>query len=212
MRSFKAKILLIFISICLGCCVASAELKEGEDYAVLKEPLPNASNAVIYVFSYTCSLCYTYNSFIPYMAESVNVAIKPYYVWQMGEFGRIASQVFAVALAKDKEENRNSFRGNSAFFKAEVAYFHEFHDKKRRWSSGADFLKTGLMALDMSESKYNDMLNLGAVKRLLKEWEASYAIAAEYGVPAFVVNGKYVVINIASQKDLESKILALLKM
>lgn len=212
MRGIRAKILLIFISICFGWCVASAELKEGEDYAVLKEPLPNASNAVIYIFSYTCSLCYTYNSFIPYMAESVNVAIKPYYVWQMGEFGRIASQVFAVALAKDKEENRNSFRGDSAFFKAEVAYFYEFHDKRRRWSSGADFLKTGLMALDMSESKYKDMLNSSAVKRVLKEWEASYAIAAEYGVPAFVVNGKYVVTNIASQKDLEDKILALLKM
>lgn len=211
--------ILLLVSV-VALSVASAALKEGSDYEVLKNPIPNAKNSVIEVYSYACPFCYKYTKIIPSVIKSLpsGVVFKPYHLRQKGDgqYGKIASQVFAVAIAQDNKANISIHDSASAFHKAQSAYFDEYHAKKNRWNNGKDeegFLQTGLKASGISKADYEKALNDKAVKDLLDEWEASYEVGKIQGVPAFVVNGKYLIYtkSITSMQDLEAKIKELLK-
>lgn len=213
------KILSMIGVMALSIVVANAALKEGVDYEVLKNPIPNAKNTVIEVYSYACPFCFKYSKIIPNLVKNLpsDVAFKPYHLRQKGdgEYGKIASQVFAVAIIKDNKANISIHDTDSAFHKAESAYFSEYHTKKNRWNNGRDeeaFLQTGLQASGISKIEYEKALNDKAVKDLLESWEVGYEIGKIQGVPAFVVNGKYLIYtkSITSMQDLESKIKDLL--
>lgn len=194
------------------------ELKEGRDFVVLKEPLPNAQNSVIEIFSYACPFCYRYSKILPKVIESLpkNVEFKPYHLEKMGDYGKVASQVFAVLLDKDKKSNITTKDSKSAFLKAQNAYFSEYNIKKERWGQGKNlqaFLHTGLDAAGVKIEEFYAALQEKSVQEILRSWEAGYEVAIIQGVPAFVVNGKYLIYtkSIASLKDLEYKIDELLK-
>lgn len=194
------------------------ELKEGRDFVVLKEPLPNAQNSVIEIFSYACPFCYRYSKILPKVIESLpkNVEFKPYHLEKMGDYGKVASQVFAVLLDKDKKSNITTKDSKSAFLKAQNAYFSEYNIKKERWGQGKNlqaFLHTGLDAAGVKIEEFYAALQEKGVQEILRSWEAGYEVAIIQGVPAFVVNGKYLIYtkSIASLKDLEYKIDELLK-
>lgn len=194
------------------------ELKEGRDFIVLKEPLPNAQNSVIEIFSYACPFCYRYSKILPKVIESLpkNVEFKPYHLEKMGDYGKVASQVFAVLLDKDKKSNITTKDSKSAFLKAQNAYFNEYNIKKERWGQGKNlqsFLHTGLDAAGVKIEEFYAALQEKGVQEILRFWEAGYEVAIIQGVPAFVVNGKYLIYtkSIASLKDLEYKIDELLK-
>ncbi len=66
---------------------------------------------------------------------------------------------------------------------------------KERWSDGKDpaaFIKTGLDAAGESGG-FEAALKEPAVQETLEKWKASYDVAKIRGVPAYVVNGKYLI-------------------
>ena len=212
------KFLCAFTALTVAFSLANAEPTQGVDYEVLQNPIPNAQNTVIEVYSYACPFCYKYTKITPTLIKALpkSVAFKPYHLEQKGDYGKIASQVLAVAMAKDAKAKISSLDSNSAFHKAESAYFEEYHAKKNRWGNGKDpesFLQTGLNATGISKADYEAALNDKAVQDTLKAWEVSYEVAKVQGVPAFVVNGKYLIKTqaITSMQDLEAKIKFLLK-
>ena len=212
------KILCALTALIVAVSFANAEPKEGTDYEVLKNPIPNAQNTVIEVYSYACPFCYKYTKITPALIKSLpkNVAFKPYHLEQKGDYGKIASQILAVAMVKDSKAGVSSNDSKSTFHKIESAYFDEYHAKKNRWNNGKDpdgFLQIGLNAGGISKADYEAALNDQAVKDLLKAWEVSYEVAKVQGVPAFVVNGKYIIYtkSISSMQDLEEKVKFLLK-
>lgn len=223
MKSLKtslwSKVLLSVSAIAMSLSIANADVKEGTDYVVLKEEIPNAQNTVIEVYSYACPFCYKYSKFIPEIIKNLpkGVTFKPYHLEQKGDYGKQASQVYAVAMAKDKKAGIDiNDTDKSSFQKAEHAYFEQYHAKKNRWKDGKDvdgFLKTGLDVAGISLEEFNKALDDADVKAILTEWEASYNVATIQGVPAFIVNGKYLIYtkSISSLQDLESKIQELLK-
>lgn len=80
----------------------------------------------------------------------------------------------------------------SQFKKAKMAYYGAYHDKKERWDAGAEsFLETGLKASGLSKAEFEKAKEDPRVKALVSEWEQSFEVAKIQGVPAFVVNGKY---------------------
>ena len=88
--------------------------------------------------------------------------------------------------------------------------------KKERWSDGKDvegFLKTGLDAAGVSKADYEKELTNPKVTELLKKWDESYDVAKIQGVPAFVVNGKYLIMtkSISSLDGMAALIEELLK-
>lgn len=135
---------------------AASAFTEGTDYMVLEKPIPNADKTLIKVFSYACPFCYKYDKAVtgPVSDKVADlVTFTPFHLETKGEYGKQASEVFAVLIAKDKAAGISLFDAKSQFKKAKFAWYTAYHDKKERWSDGKDpaaFIKTGLDAAGMS--------------------------------------------------------------
>ncbi len=153
---------------------AASAFTEGTDYMVLEKPIPNADKTLIKVFSYACPFCYKYDKAVtgPVSDKVADlVTFTPFHLETKGEYGKQASEVFAVLIAKDKAAGISLFDAKSQFKKAKFAWYAAYHDKKERWSDGKD----------------------PAVQETLEKWKAAYDVAKIQGVPAYVVNGKYLI-------------------
>lgn len=176
---------------------------EGVNYVVLDKPIPNAQNTLIYVFSYNCSSCYKYDeTILPTVVSNLPTGLmfRPFHLKTRGTYGVQANELFAVLLVKDQENglsDKEFYGEKSLLKKALAADYHAYHEKKERWDAGPDaFLKTGLDAVGMSRAEFETSKSSPKVKSLLNEWDAAYEIVkTKGGVPALVVNGKYVIKN-----------------
>jgi protein-disulfide isomerase len=179
-----------------------AALTEGQDYLVLAKPLPNAQNTLIKISSYDCPFCYRYDkSVLPIVVLNLpaGMTFKPFYLKTRGRYGVQGSELFAVLLVKDQENgvsDRELYGENSLLKRAVTAYYQAYHDQRERWDAGPEtFLKTGLDAAGLSAEEFASAKNSTKVKALLEEWDAAQPIYKTQGVPAFVVNGTYVINN-----------------
>lgn len=175
---------------------------EGTDYVKLQTPIPNAKGTLIKVFSYDCPFCYKYDkkitpNLVPRLPK--DLTFRPFHLKTKGKYGVQGSELFAVLLLKDQKaglSDRDLYGPKSLLKKAKMAYYTAYHDKKERWDAGPDaYLKTGLDAVGMSKAEFDKAKNDPKVKALLKEWDASYAVAKIQGVPGFVINGKYLIMT-----------------
>jgi len=199
-KIMKLSIYAGFALVALFASTSFAALTEGQDYLVLEKSIPNASNTLIKVFSYDCPFCYKYDkTVLPIVVLNLpaGMTYRPFHLQARGKYGAQGSELFAVLLAKDQEHglsDKEVYSEKSLFKKALTAYYQAYHDKKERWDAGPEaFLKTGLDAVGMSKEEFDTAKNSPNVKALLKDWEASAQIAKIQGVPAFVVNGKYLI-------------------
>lgn len=170
---------------------------EGKDYMVLENPIVNADKTLIKVFSYDCPFCYKYDKAVTAQVVakvSDIVKFEPYHLETKGKYGKQGSELFAVLIVKDEAAGTSLLDDNSLFKKAKFAYYVAYHDKKERWDGGADdFLKTGLDAVGMSKADFEQAVKDPKVQELYEKWKASYDVAKIQGVPAYVVNGKYLI-------------------
>lgn len=181
------KALLVGTTFVMATVSANA-FTEGKDYMVLSNPIPNAQGTLIKVFSYDCPFCYKYEKAVmdPLLKQLGNsVKYEAYHLETKGKYGVEASQLFAAVAVKEPAN----------FKKVKMAYYTAYHDKKERWDSGADaFLKTGLDSIGWTKAQLDEALKDAAVQAELKKWkDASYEVAKIQGVPAYVVNGKYLI-------------------
>ena len=189
-----------FALVALLASTSFAALTEGQDYLLLEKPLPNAANTLIKVFSYDCPFCYKYDKTalpIIVLNPPAGMTYRPFHLQTRGKYGVQSSELFAVLLVKDQENglsDKEVYSEKSLLKKALTAYYQAYHDKKERWDAGPEaFLQTGLDAVGMSKTEFDNAKNSPDVKALLNEWDASAQIAKIQGVPAFVVNGKYLI-------------------
>lgn len=173
---------------------------EGTDYMVLDQPIANADNTLIKVFSYDCPFCYKYDKAVtPQVVNKLpaDVTFRLFHLKTKGTYGIQGSQLFAVLLVKDQSNGLSDKELNSdksLLKKAKMAYYEAYHDKRERWDAGEEaFLKTGLEAVGMSRTEYETALADPKVQALIAEWDQSFEVAKIQGVPAFVVNGKYLI-------------------
>lgn len=194
-KSIIQKILVLISFIVLS--VSAHAFTEGTDYVKLETPIPNAQGTLIKVFSYDCPFCYRYEkSVVGPVLEKLNGSLvyKPYHLSTKATYGKEGSLLFATLMVKDQDNGKAVTDKDSMFSKAKMAYYQAYHDKKERWDSGADaFLQTGLDAAGMSKADYEATQKDPRVQELLDTWEVSYEVAKIQGVPAFVVNGKYLI-------------------
>lgn len=171
---------------------------EGEDYVVLEKPLSVEKGTLTKVFSYGCPFCYKYDkSVTPAVVKKVEgLKFVPYHLKTKGDYGEPASKILAVLAVKDAAAGIDTLDEKSLFKKAKMAYYKAYHDQKERWNGGKDeaaFLKTGFDATGLTQAEYEAGLADPKVVELLKKWDESYDVAKIQGVPAFVVNGKYLI-------------------
>lgn len=184
--------------VCAILSFTAAAFTEGKDYVALEKPVPDAQGTLIKVFSYDCPFCYKYDkSVTPLVMQKLGDAVtfQPFHLETKGKYGVAASELFAVLIKKDEANGTSIFDDNSLFKKAKFAYYGAYHDKKERWDGGVDdFLKTGLDAAGISKEEFEKEKTAPAVQELVKRWkDYSYDAAKIQGVPAFVVNGKYLI-------------------
>lgn len=189
--------------------LASNAAQEGADYIKLEKPIANAENSVIKVFSYDCPFCYKYDKAVTkkVMEKLPQMKFMPYHLPTKGVYGKFGSEVLAVMTIKDEANGINILDDNSNFKKAKFALYKTYHDKKERWGGDASksenvdaFLKTALDAVGMSKSDFEMALKDEKVQALLAKWGMdnsgdAYMVAKIQGVPAFVVDGKYLILT-----------------
>jgi thiol:disulfide interchange protein DsbA len=172
---------------------------EGKDYVTLEKPIPNAEKTLIKVFSYDCPFCYKYDkSVTPNVVKKIKDAeYKVFHLHTKGKYGKQASTLFAALIIKDRDNGiTDLFSDKAQFKKAKMAYYNAYHDKKERWDAGEDaFIETGLKASGLSKADFEAAKADPRVQELVSQWDASYDVAKIQGVPAFVVNGKYLILT-----------------
>lgn len=200
LNTLVKKITKGLVVICAILSFSVAAFTEGTDYIVLEKVIPDAQGTLIKVFSYDCPFCYRYDKGVtPVVMQQVNDIVKfdPFHLETKGKYGVVASELFAVLINKDQESGVSLLDDKSLFKKAKFAFYNAYHDKKERWDGGADeYLKTGLDAVAMSKKDFEQALTDPKVQAMLKRWkEYAYDVAKIQGVPAFVVNGKYLILT-----------------
>ncbi|RUT50011.1 thiol:disulfide interchange protein DsbA/DsbL [Campylobacter fetus] len=188
--------------------INAAAFSEGVDFVKLETPIPNSDGLVTKVYSYDCPFCYKYDKAVTkaVMQKLPEMEFEPIYLATKGKFGKQASELFAVLIAKDNASGTNLLDDKSLFKKAKFAYYKAYHDKKERWGGDANnqenvnaFLSVGFEASGANKADLEAGLKDEKVKAMLERWGMgsnsgyAYGVAKIQGVPAFVVDGKYLI-------------------
>lgn len=173
----------------------------GTQYVVLDKPLPDAEGTLIKVFSYDCPFCYKYDAgvdpkVLPRIEKEVGLKFVPMHLETKGQYGRCASVFLAMCMLRDQQAGVSIESKESLFKKAKDAIYVAYHRKQERWTSGeAAFLKTMTDATGLTAADYEAALKDAAVLTLADSWKATYDVAKIQGIPAYVVNGKYLIMT-----------------
>lgn len=190
--------------------MAFAAPVEGTDYIVLDKPIPNAQGTFIKVYSYDCPFCYRYDKgVVPVIKQKLDKELKflDYHLHTKGKYGNEGDEVLATLWVEDEAAGRDPVADGSMHKKAKFALYKAYHDQKERWDAGADaFLKTALDAAGMSRADFDAKKQDPKVQALVKAWkDSTYDVAKIQGVPAFVVNGKYL-LKTAAIRSIDSMV------
>ena len=181
---------------------AFAAAQQGTDYVVLDTPLPGGEGKLIKVWSYDCPFCWKYDvgvdpKMVPAMEKASGLKFDMYHLETKGKYGRAGSELFAWLMLKDKAAGIASLEDpKSQFKKAKDAIYTAYHRKSERWAAGeAAFLKTGLDAAGETADAFAAARKTPEVQQLADAWKPCYDVAKIQGIPAYVVNGKYLIMT-----------------
>lgn len=187
MKKMMASVVVLFSLLTLPAAKAQLLFNEGQDYQVLPQPLPlqkAGENEVVEFFSYTCPHCYNLEpALLRWVAEKKpeNVGFYPVHVvggsWTLPATVKYTAAKLGLGKAFDQQ------------------YFAEFHKNRNRRvanekTAAINFIaeKSGIDKAEV-EKAWNSL----QVKSALKRSHAMMEKANIQGVPAVVVNGKYLV-------------------
>lgn len=150
---------------------------EGTDYVKLDKPYAYGEGKLTKIFSYDCPFCYKYDvgvdpKVLPRIEKETGLKFNLVHLETKGKYGRAGSEFFAMCMLKDQAAGVSIESKDSLFKKAKDAAYNAYHKKGERWTKGEE-----------------------AVKKLCAEWKTSYDVAKIQGIPAYVVNGKYLIMT-----------------
>lgn len=198
-RSFIAAVVAAAAASVPGFAFAE-DFKEGVDYQKLSTPLAGGQGKLIKIFSYDCPFCFRYDigvdpKAVP-MIEKAGIKFEPRHLETKGKYGRCASEFFAMCILMDQKAGRSIEAPNSLFKKAKDAVYQAYHRKGERWTKGEDaFIGTLSAATGISAADFAKERKSAAVKSLADSWKSVYPVAKIQGIPAYVVNGKWLVMT-----------------
>ncbi|MDR3177534.1 MAG: thiol:disulfide interchange protein [Campylobacteraceae bacterium] len=193
--------------------------EEGTDYIRLKMPIPNSNKTLIKVFNYECNFCYKYEKMLtPSLIKQLHgiLNFKPLHIKLRGKYGKEASELFAVLVFKDIQNNISDLTSDKSLFrKAQMAYYsaHRGGKKETPYSDLESFLHIGFKAVGISKEEFEKLKNNHEVQNILKSWNVGYEIVRFKNAPVYIVNGKYLIDtqNVKSIGELASMIKELAK-
>ena len=173
----------------------------GTDYVVLDNPLPDAQGTLIKIWSYDCPFCYKYDigvdpKVLPRIEKETGLKFTPYHLETKGKYGRAATEFLAMCQLRDQAVGKTAEDKDSLYKKAKDAWYLAYHKKGERWAAGeAAFLKTAEDATSIADADFQSARRDAKVQALADSWKVSYNVAKIQGVPAYVVNGKYLIMT-----------------
>lgn len=164
-------------------------------YIRLENPLSNAQQSVIEVFSYKCIHCFNHHRFdtlakLKQKFPEFSFELFPVSSFH-AEFGARINEFFAFAKAKDEAAKKDAGSKNNLTHRLADALFSTHFVNRKEISSRTELDKIALKALDAKISEIDEFLKTPKAKELLKRFDFANEVAKTYGTPAFVVNGKY---------------------
>lgn len=189
-----------------GACAAPAAFAftEGKDadYIKLDTPLPGGEGKIVKIWSYDCPFCFKFDAgvdpkAVPAAEKATGLKFDMFHIETKGKYGRAGSELFAWCMLRDKAAGITDWENpNSLFKKAKDAVYKAYHRQGQRWPEGeAAFLKTGLDAIGAKPEEFAAARKTAEVQALADSWKPSYDVAKIQGIPAYVVNGKYLVMT-----------------
>ena len=174
----------------------------GQDYQVLEKPLPGGEGKIVKIWSYDCPFCFKYDAGVdpkvmPGAEQATGLHFEMMHLETKGKFGRAASEFLAYCQLEDQKAGVTSVEdAKSLYKKAKDAWYQAYHKKGERWAAGEEaFLKTALDATGITADAFAAARKSAEVQQLADSWKPSYDVAKIQGVPAYVVNGKYLVMT-----------------
>lgn len=189
-----------------GACAAPAAFAftEGKDadYITLDKPLPGGEGKIVKIWSYDCPFCFKFDTgvdpkAVPAAEKATGLKFDMFHIETKGKYGRAGSELFAWCMLRDKAAGITDWENpDSLFKKAKDAVYKAYHRQGQRWPEGeAAFLKTGLDAIGAKPEEFEAARKTPEVQALADSWKPSYDAAKIQGIPAYVVNGKYLVMT-----------------
>ena len=170
-------------------------------YMKLKTPLPNSAGTLTKIFSYDCPFCYRYDNGVDAelakkAAEVAGLKFNPVFLENRAKYGKTATLFLAYCSIEDKKAGRSVTDKESLFSRAKNAMYFSYLKEKNRWEGGkSDFLRTLTEATGISEETFTAHSKDPEVLALRDAWRPVEAVAAIQGIPAYVVNGRYLILN-----------------
>ena len=195
-----AKTLLTALSLAVMATGAMAAT-EGEDYVKLEVPFANSEGMLTKVFSYDCPFCYKYDvsvdsKLLPKVEKELGLKFNPVHLETKAKYGVPATEFLIVCLLKDKAAGRDIEAKDSLFKKAKDALYDAYHKKGERWTGGEGaFMETLTGATGVTLDEFQKARTAPDVAAMKAAWAKSYDIAKIQGIPAYVVNGKYLIMT-----------------
>jgi len=134
---------------------------------------------------------------VPLAEKATGLKFDMVHIETKGKYGRAGSELFAWCQLRDKAAGITDWEDpKSIFKKAKDAIYKAYHRQGERWASGeAAFLKTGLDAIGATAEEFEAARKTPEVQQLADSWKPSYDVAKIQGIPAYVVNGKYLIMT-----------------
>lgn len=195
MVSRRLLVLSTFAGFCLPLSAAEPS------YLELKTPFPNADRTLIKIFSYDCPFCYRYDKTIdPWLRETVckdaNLQFVPVFLESRATYGSTAALFLALCQAEDRKNGHDITDSQSLFARAKDALYFAYLKKKERWQGGEkDFIQTLSEATGISADIFARRRSDPDVLAIRTAWAPSKEAGSIQGIPAYVVNGKYLILN-----------------
>lgn len=174
----------------------------GQDYQVLEKPLPGGEGKIVKIWAYDCPFCFKYDAGVdpkvmPGAEQATGLHFEMMHLETKGKYGRAASEFLAYCQLEDQKAGVTSVEdAKSLYKKAKDAWYQAYHKKGERWAAGEEaFLKTALDATGITADAFAAARKSAEVQQLADSWKPSYDVAKIQGVPAYVVNGKYLVMT-----------------
>ena len=180
------KILTITIASLLSFSAIAAKFEQGKHYEELTDAAFNAPNQIVKIYSTNCPFCYKYEkAVIPSYIKNLpdNVSYDAYHITTKPPFGKEKATVIAVAKQLGEQQYQS----------VKMAYYSQIHDKKIKFKSADKTIEFGLDKLGITKNEFEKLKNKPEVTKLLTKWDQGVKVAKIKGIPAIVINGKYLI-------------------
>jgi protein dithiol oxidoreductase (disulfide-forming) len=176
------KILTLASAVLFSFSVHAAKFTEGDNYTVLDQP-KSETPLVTEFFSLYCPHCFQFEPMVKTLKTKLpdNAKFQKMHVSFMGgTMGKVMSQAFATSVILGVED------------KMVTAFFNRIHTMKKKPNNEAEVRQ---MFIDegVSAAEFDGAFSSFAVNSMVSRYNKSFSDAKLTGVPAVVVNNKYVI-------------------